>query len=159
MKKNKVTIRQALKKDIKDIVGLLEQVVDYHCEFDKNYKPFSDYKNMDKNVALLLARRDTKVFVAESDGKIIGYCDGGIGKAPNYTSFKKMGSIDTLIVNEKHRKKGVGEKLVGALIKWFKEKKIKYVELEADTRNVSGVKFWNSRGFSGYRFKMRKKLK
>ncbi len=159
MQKDKVIIREAGEKDTKDIVGLLEQVVDYQRKLDKNYKSFSSYENLDKNIASSITRRDTKIFVAESDGEIIGYCEGGIDKAPNYTNFKKMGFIDTLIVDKKHRKKGSGEKLVNALIKWFKEKKINYMELGVDTRNVSGVKFWNSRGFSEYRLKMRKKLK
>ncbi len=156
---SEIIIREAQKKDAKEIVSLLKQVIDYHCEFDKNYKPFSDYKNMRKNIMSRMVRRDTKIFVAESGGKIIGYCEGVIEKAPGSTIFKKMGSIDTLIVTKKHRKKGAGEKLASALMKWFREKKIKYAELNVDSLNVLGIRFWNSCGFSGYRVKMRKNLK
>ena len=157
--KNKIIIREAVKRDAKDIVNLLKQVADYHRKFDKYYRPSSSYKNLERAVLDSLGNRGEKVVLAESDGKIVGYCAGAMGKAPNYTALKKIGSIDTMIVDEKHRKSGVGEKLCKELMSWFKEKKIKHIELEVDTRNNPGINFWRKAGFFEYRLKMRKDLK
>ncbi len=154
--KNKTIIRRAAKKDAKGIVNLLKQMVDYHREFDKYYKPFSGYKNIKKDVMLSLGSRSMKVLIAESGGEIIGYCAGGVEKAPNYTALKKIGFIYAVIVDEKRRKSGIGGKLLKEMMGWFKEKKIKHVELEVDARNNLGINFWRETGFFEYRLKMRK---
>ena len=157
--KNKIIIRKAVKKDAKGIVNLLKQVTDYHRKFDKYYRPSSSYKNLEKAVLDSLGNRGEKVLLAESGGEIVGYCAGAIGKAPDYTALKKIGYIDTMIVDEKHRKGGVGGKLLKEMINWLKEKKIKHIELEVDTRNNPGINFWRKAGFFEYRLKMRKDLK
>ena len=44
------------------------------------------------------------------------------------------------------------------VVKFFKSKKIKNIELEVDARNNLGIDFWKNNNFFAYRLKMRRDL-
>ncbi|MFH1978938.1 MAG: GNAT family N-acetyltransferase [Patescibacteria group bacterium] len=151
-------IRKANQKDLDDLLELAKLQVDYHHKIDNYYKPFSKYRGIKKYHEQQLKDRDVRLLVAEDEnGKLIGFVDGSITTKPDI-NFKKIGEIDTIFIKEDHRKKGIGNKLIKELLKWFKEKNIKHVEADVDMRNENGVKAWGKFGFSGYRMKLRKKL-
>lgn len=150
-----IKIRKAAKKDVKGILHLVEQMVVYHCKFDNYYKPLSKYKNLEKEIKLSLKNKDMLVLVAELEKEIVGYYAGGIEKAPSYADANKAGFLYAMIVDDKHRRKQIGKKLLRELIKWFEQKKIKHIEGEVDSRNRIGLNFWRKNGFFDYRIKIR----
>ena len=153
-----IKITKATSEDMIGMIEMIKQICDYHCNFDRYYKPFVKYNNLEKEVLRSLKDKNTIFLLAKSDKKIIGYCEGGITSAPSYASPTKIGYIYTLIVNDKHRGKGIGKKLLDELMKWFKKKNIKNIELEADARNKIGIDFWQNNNFFTYRLKMRQDL-
>jgi len=154
-----IKITKATSKDIKGVIIMIKQICDYECGLDKYYKPFSKYKDLEKEVARSLKNKNTIVFLAKLDKKIIGYCAGGIEKAPNYAlTTNKIGYVDTIIIDDKCRGKGVGKKILNKLMKWFEGKKIKNIELEVNAHNKLGIDFWKSNNFFTYRLKMRRGL-
>ena len=153
-----IKISKATKQDVGGIIKMIKQTCDYHYEIDKYYKPFSYYKNLEKEVSKSLKDKNMIFLLAKLDTKIIGYCEGGIGKDSNYTLPRQIGYIYTLIIENKYRRKGVGKKMLNKLMKWFKNKKVKNIELEADARNNIGIDFWKNNKFFTYRLKMRQDL-
>lgn len=153
-----IKITKATPEDMAGIIEMIKQICDYHCSFDKYYKPFAKYSNLEKEVLGSLKDKNTIVLLAKVDKKIIGYCVGGVGNAPSYAQKIKIGYIYTVIINDEHRGKGVGKKILDELMKWFKNKKIKNIELEVDARNKLGIDFWKNNNFFIYRLKMRRDL-
>ena len=154
----KINIRKATNKDLNKIMELIKDVTDYHYKIDKYYKPFSKYKGLDKYTEDQLKDKNVKILVAEEDGKIIGRIVGAIIKAPPYITPKKIGNIDDTFIKNDYRHKAVGKKLLNELLKWFKEKKVKHIELSVDARNEIGIRAWKKFGFYDYRIEMRKDL-
>ena len=154
----KIIIRKATNKDLSEMIELIRDLTDYHYKIDKYYKPFSKYKGLYNYMKDQLKDKNVKILVVEDGGKIIGCIVGVITKAPSYITPKKIGNIDYIFIKENYRHKKIGEKLLKELLKWFKEKKIKHVEISVDARNKIGVKAWRKFGFYDYRIKMRKDL-
>ena len=153
-----IKITKATIKDIIGIIEMIKQICDYHCNFDKYYKPFSEYNNLEKEVSGSLKNKNTIVLLAKLNKKIIGYCVGGVESAPSYAPKIKIGYIYTVIISNEYRGKGVGKKILDELMQWFNEKNIKNIELEVDARNKLGIDFWKNNNFFTYRLKMRRDL-
>jgi GNAT superfamily N-acetyltransferase len=99
--------------------------------------------------------RNTKIIIAEKNKKIIGYFMGAIEKAPSYVISKEIGVIFDAFIEKEYRNKGVGKKIFKELLKWFKKKKVKHIELTVDARNKIGLSAWKRFGFFDFRLKMR----
>jgi ribosomal protein S18 acetylase RimI-like enzyme len=153
-----IKIQKATNQDVSGIIEMIKQICDYQCELDKYYRPFLKYKNLEKEVLGSLKDKNTIVLLAKLDKKIIGYCVSGVEKAPSYAAVAQIGYIYTVIIDNKYRGKGIGKKILNELMKWFKIKKIKNIELEVDARNSIGVDFWKNNNFFTYRLKLRRDL-
>ncbi len=88
--------------------------------------------------------------VAEEKGKIIGF-----GQA--WIKNKETGITESVYVNKRYRKKGIGKKIMGDMIKWLKTKKLKYIESSAYLRNKPSVKLHKKLGFKPFLIRMRLK--
>ena len=155
-----VQIRKAKRDDIDRIVELNKQLTDYHRRLDKYYKPGSEIKKTFRKYLLedIIGKRNTRVLVAEINGKIIGYFIGKIKKTKPIIVPKKVGRISDAFVEKEYRKSGIGRAMFRELIKWFKENKIKYVELSVHSKNEIGIKAWQKFGFKEFLKTMRLKI-
>ena len=151
-------IRSAKKSDLEELMRLLEEMVIYHTQIDKYYKSFSKYSGLREEAESWLSNKDMKVILAEDVGEIIGYAQVSVEDAPTYASVKKIGVVYDMFVLEPYRRKKIAEQLFSEAMDWFSSKKIKNIELSVDSRNVAGVKYWESLGFFPYKFRMRKDL-
>lgn len=82
------------------------------------------------------------IFVAESNGKIVGFITGRISKGVKH----KEGSFDIYIKSE-FRGKGIGNELMNKLLKWFKTKNCKTVSLNVYSSNKKAKQFYKCLGF------------
>ncbi len=155
----KIKIRKIKKDDIDAICSLKEKLQDYHRKLDKYYQKGSKIRQKFKNyLKREWRKRNFKVFVAEIEGKIIGYIIGKIVKGKSLTSLSKFGVISDIFVEESFRDQKLGEKLVQKLISWFKTRKISHLELSVHTKNELGIKFWKKLGFKEFIKRFRLKL-
>lgn len=141
--------RTADNKDIKEIYSLWKELMDYHKTFhpafvtvDKPREYF--YINMRKR----MLNENTKIFICEEDGKIIGltitfYSEG----SPAFILYKK-GYIAETAVSEKHRGRGIGKKLYEIAEKWLREKGADHIELQVSVENKNALNFWANQGFT-----------
>lgn len=160
-----VNIRKAKTKDVDEISGLQDKLIEYHHKLRKGeIEPWeelvSSHKDLWKEFAKTAIRSYKKViFVAvDNDNKIVGYTAGMIKKNIPIFKIKKLGYINDLFVIKKYRNKGIAEKLLKTIEKWFKSKNIKYVEVSADTKNKLGQKVWHKFGFEDCRLNMMKEI-
>ncbi len=148
---------EALKQeDIDEIVKLKASLFNYHLKIDKFYKPRKGFREMYKNHMETALHSEThKIFVAKENQKILGFIEGSITQISNFFEKNVLGCVSEIFVKEEHRQKGVAKKLLENLLKWFKSKRIKTIEVVVDSRNKKAIKAWESLGFVEYQKKLK----
>jgi len=144
-----IVIRPASEFHVDTIGELWIKLVAYHRGLDDKLPEAA------KDGGKLYARRildrleDThaQAFVAEKDGRVIGYVLGVIvDLVPEMFAQETGGFLADIFVEEAERGQGVGRKLVNALTEWFRSRGIAHIELYVASRNESGRVFWQSVG-------------
>jgi len=150
-------VRKARIKDANEITNLNYLLMKYHEKFDSYYKVDKDHRVIyNKYVKKLIRSKNALVLVTEVNGKIVGTMYGEIRERPPIMEVKKFGHLGDAFILKEYRKRGVGKKLTKELMKWFKSKRVKFVELEVDVRNEIGLKSWERLGFKSFMTKMKK---
>jgi len=154
-----IKIEEAKKKDIRKIIKLQMDLIDYHKKIDtKYYKSGKERKEqLRKHFLEFLSkrRRDRKFLVAKVKNRIVGFFYGGIRKSHFYCREEKIGEIYQAFVDRKFRNRGIGKLLVEELLKWLRKRKIKFVEVEVDSRNEIGIGAYKKYGFFEFHKRMR----
>lgn len=151
-------IRKLRKEDsLKDLVELSYIMIkDYeihHKEFF-NLKKNLDKKVLEPHFHKSLESGDMETFVAEEDGKIVGFITITLRERFPLYQIKKVGFISSLIISPKYRRKGIAQKLLDKAIKWFKKKKIKYFELDTAVKNTAASKFYEKNMIYPIKYKL-----
>ncbi|MFA5926529.1 MAG: GNAT family N-acetyltransferase [Parcubacteria group bacterium] len=153
---------QIRKAKIGDVPRIAEMAVDFNRYLDgiDRYYPLSkdlkklflDYfrKNIYSSGSLLL--------VATDDEKIIGHALAKILKTPLAWDKRPYGDISFIYLEEKYQRMGIADAFLSRIYKWFKEKKIKEVELTVLKKNTQARKAWKKYGFQDYYLRLRKKI-
>jgi len=84
--------------------------------------------------------------VAEVNDKVVGYVIGRV--------TDKKGKIASIAVDPKYRREGTGHQLTAYILNYFKEKKVKRVQVEVRIANQASIKF-----FQSFHFQISKTLK
>jgi len=158
-----IEIEEAKKEDFDTIVRLQMSLADYHKRIDSEYfKSGKERENQIKNWLrkfFLKKRRNRKILLAKAKGKIVGFFIGSIHKAHPYCKEEKIGEISVAFIDEKFRRQGIGKMLFDEMIKWFKDRKIKLVEVLVASKNKIGVSAWKKYGFKEMKKTMKLNLK
>jgi len=131
-----MTIRQATINDIDEIHKLGEHV----DEFDTTEEVVTFWpKHILKNC---IESKNDWLLVAEENSEIIGFiiCN-------NSPVFKKA-VIENIFVSPQHRKKGVGQKLLGSLMDQVKSIDCEYVVIFTEEDNNTAIDFYVKNGFN-----------
>jgi len=90
-------------------------------------------------------------FVAETHGKVVGFVYGRESNPPaevlDKWNSRKVASIETLAVDEDHRREGIATLLLRALFEAFKQKEIDLVTLSVPAVETAAVKLYAKLGF------------
>lgn len=97
-----------------------------------------------KHIALLLEDRNSVGLVAQIDGEVAGFIIGLIHSVIDGT---KVGHVYTLDVAIKHRRKGVGMRLLKDLERILINRGVKTCYLEARTDNVAARELYHKHGY------------
>jgi [ribosomal protein S18]-alanine N-acetyltransferase len=83
------------------------------------------------------------LFVAEVDGRVIGFAVGkAVGSGP-----EGLGELESVAVNVAVRRLGVGRTLCGAVVEWCREGGSAVVELEVRAASSGAIALYEGLGF------------
>jgi ribosomal protein S18 acetylase RimI-like enzyme len=156
-----MNIRIASIGDINNILVLMDKTSKFHISsrpdlHDTNKKP----KN-DDFIKMCMDEENCKVFVAEEENNIIGYCVIQIGEIKNLFVFYDMKNIEILdfCVDEKYRKNGIGRQLFETVKNLAKENNANFIELGVWEFNQDAKKFYEHLGMKTRISRMELKVK
>jgi ribosomal protein S18 acetylase RimI-like enzyme len=151
MTNNTVAVRKARREDLKSVQDLNYQLFVHDQVYDPLLKMNWPY---DETGATYLASRVTGeagvCFVAELDGKIVGYLCGGMMKPHSYRTIQKEAELENMLVAEEHRGQRIGEKLFEHLVAWAKEQGAEKILVSAAAQNLDAIRFYRRVGFGEY---------
>ncbi|MFO7322287.1 MAG: GNAT family N-acetyltransferase [Chloroflexota bacterium] len=158
---DEVLIRPATVEDTKTIAEMWSRLVEYHRKLDPDLPPATE--DGPQRYARSLAERiddsHTCTYVAEGDGKLIGYVLGVVVDfPPEMFQQEPSGFLADIYVEEGYRRFGVGRALVNALAEWFKARNLNYFEWHVAAHNQAGVQFWKALGGREVMLRMRADL-
>jgi GNAT superfamily N-acetyltransferase len=103
-------------------------------------------KRLQKELETRLRNENTLTILAEINNETIGYAQGVVTHRTEYLP-KIIGTVSTLFVKEKFRRKGVGSRLLLQICRFFKDQKVNNVYLRYVVGNVEGEQFWQDLEF------------
>ena len=147
-----IEIVKAQEKHVTAIGQLWCELMIFHQNIDPIFTPREGtIAGFEENqVRRLMKAEDGLVLVALDKGRVIGYSLSETrGPSPGYKR-EKYGNIDNTAVTAAYRRKGIGEKMVAEIMKWFRSKGINRMELSVAHGNPVGGPFWKKQGFKDY---------
>lgn len=140
-----MTIRVATVADRDQVLHVLNQlgeVVNTRVHFDPDN--IRAHELGKENYEAAMKRDDRKVFVAVDGKKIIGVATLFI--LTDFITAKVFAHLDDFIVDKKHRRKGVGTKLLSFVLNYAKAHGILTVELTSSLELTDAHTFYEKRG-------------
>ena len=141
-------------KDLEDVKDLLVELEEYIISIDKDNLDHL-HKDYREKMAILdleeVKQYNGKCYLAIENNNAIGLIMGCI---PPYEEFDyldykcpKRGEITELIVTNKTRSKGIGQKLINKMEEYFKSNNCEYVLVDVFAYNEIGKNFYNKKGY------------
>ena len=156
-----VAIRKAESRDLPALGRLAAMLVRTHYAFDKE-RFLAPVDGIENGYASFLGRAlqspDDCVFVADDDGKIIGYAYAALEPL----SWKELrgpaGFVHDLAVDESSRRKGVGTQLMKAAMDWLRDHGAPRVILGTAALNQAAHALFHRLGFRDTMIEMTREL-
>ncbi len=140
-----VKIRHADEKDLEEIVRLSKKLGRDESAMDSMISPLPSEFQSPSWILKNIKGENTVVFVAEVEGKIVGYSLGWISQPWAYKG--KRGYICDCFVEKSYRRRGIGKALVKAMLELFINRGVECVEADVYSSNVPSLKLFKKLGF------------
>jgi GNAT superfamily N-acetyltransferase len=129
-----ITIRDVDPNDAFWIAGLSDQL---------GYKSTNDkIVNRLRNIT---ANKDHNIYVAEYNNKVIGWIHAFYVLRVESDPFVEIGGM---VVDERHRKQGIGTALTVKVIEWAEKRKVRKIRVRCNTTRSETHKFYERLGFT-----------
>jgi GNAT superfamily N-acetyltransferase len=135
-----VIIRKAKKTDYEDVKGLVKQL---YSDLEVTDGMEKELKRKKYNA--FLDDSEILIYVAEENGKVIGYLTINFNRA--LLDIGTTVIIDELAVDQDHRGKGVGTKLVAEAVSVSKKLGCSEIGVGTENENMGARKFYKKCGF------------
>ncbi len=155
-------VRKATLEDV-------ERVAQLNHDLGLHHGPYHQLYSLKENALELVlpyikekieksALGDSLILVAQ-DKEIVGFLMCAITdlRDPQW-KIGKMGHIGAVYVVPAYRRRGIAAALMKEALKWMKESKVEYVELNVDVQNVAANAAWTAMGFKPHRCNLIRKL-
>jgi ribosomal protein S18 acetylase RimI-like enzyme len=146
----KYSIREATGEDYRHLCVVLREIDSLHQRslpdvFLKYPKPVWPKKF----VLDTLSDDDAELFIAESEGQVVGILRVVIRQSPDLPFLvpRRYAYIDTVVVMENIRRAGIGKALMQRAQRWAMDKKVQQVRLNVWEFNEEAIRFYKSLGY------------
>jgi ribosomal protein S18 acetylase RimI-like enzyme len=147
----KAVIRPATRRDIRALVALWEELMDFHQARDPFFTRSRNGSGIFGRFIEENIRNDAAcVLVATVDDKVVGYCQGMLDRHPPALAESDFGQILDFGVTAEHRRSGIGQEMLKELCDWFRREGICRIEVRHSTCNEIAARFWPKMGFQPY---------
>jgi ribosomal protein S18 acetylase RimI-like enzyme len=144
-------IRPATFHDLSDIVDIWGELARHHAGLDRAFAPSRRWREEYRQfIGSLIGRDDALVVVAAADGRLIGFAVGRISLLPGFFEHRRRGYVHDVVARDGYRRRGVGRRLVAALLAWMSDAGVSMVELTVAVNNPEAIAFWTRLGFAPY---------
>ena len=148
MESRDFTIRPGRRDDAAEAARLWMQSASEHTSHDPIYVAAPGAERvMRRFLADLTSSSHAFLFVADYDGRTIGFVSGELRESSPTFSPKTWASVDDVFVEPDYRNLGVGRTLVESVKSWAKERGADGVSLQVAAANERGRKFYEDLGF------------
>ncbi len=152
-------VREATVEDIDSITDMWKEFIDFHkahdpffCRTTEGHLRFSEF------ALERIQSSDWLVLVSVEDDRIVGHCLATIQSHPPVFENTRYGYIQDIAVTEAYRGHHAGKQLFERASRWFKEKGVTRIELDAAATNNTSRSFWRAMGFGDFMVLMSRKL-
>lgn len=97
----------------------------------------------ERNWLSKMTGEDAVVYVAETEGKIIGMIQANV---PGAAEFRHTCEIGMSVLLQ-YRNRGIGKKLIQQALEWAHEKRLCIIELEVFSNNRPAISLYSNTGF------------
>lgn len=152
-------IRKATLKDFEQMTKLYHQIDVLHSDnYPRMFQQVTPPARSKKYINSIINDNTKLLIVAEDENKIIGLAKSDIETSPDVALFvpRSWVNISTIVVDEAHHRKGVGEILLKSIYDWTRENNITEIELTVFTFNEQARLFYEKHGFKEVRKKLAK---
>lgn len=142
----KIGVRLAEQRDLPALAELSSLLVRLHHSFDCDRFPAveQDYANF---LGTQFGHRDAVIYVAEDEGKIVGYVFAALEPRSWKELREAAGFIHDLVVDEASRGRGIAVCLVEAASVWLEAHGVARIMLGTAARNEKAQRFFERLGF------------
>jgi ribosomal protein S18 acetylase RimI-like enzyme len=144
-----VTVRRGRPADLQAIGALWDELLEFHIRLDDRYKTAPQAREtFVRHVSGSVMRSpDHALFVAEAEGRIVGFLIGRVEHGGVIYADPDFGYITDACVHEDYRRLGVGRLLFDAVREWFRGRGLSNIRVSVATDNPVSRSFWMGMGF------------
>jgi ribosomal protein S18 acetylase RimI-like enzyme len=135
-----MNIRRAFYEDIPAMANLLRELFTIEDDFT------IDIEKHSHGLKLLLDTHGAIVLVAQEGENVIAMAT--VQKLVSTAMGEYVGLIEDVVVSESYRGRGIGKRLLEALIAESAKAGLKRLALGADHRNLAAIAFYQKHGFT-----------
>ncbi len=148
-----IEIVKANEHHIKELGNLWTEFMHYSQDVDPVFTPQDEAIPIfiKEYLRQAMEAENSLVLVALDEGNAIGYSYSLINEKSNLDDREKYGCIHDLFITVLYRRKGIGAKMLGEILKWFHSRDIHRIELDVLTQNRAASSFWKKHGFKDFK--------
>jgi ribosomal protein S18 acetylase RimI-like enzyme len=142
------TIRPGRREDAEAAAQLWMQSAEEHTAHDRIYATAPGAERvMRRFLADLASSSHSFLFVAESDGRVVGFISGELREGSLTFRQRTWASVDDVFVEPDSRNLGIGRALLEGVEAWAKKRRADGISLQVAAANSRGRKFYEELGF------------
>jgi GNAT superfamily N-acetyltransferase len=150
-----VMVRLGTDVDVEAVVELWRELMAVHQAIAPMVWTLSEdaEERYRAHLADMMQDPNRRVFVAARQDEVVGYLVAEKGDRPPVLVPSTRGIFGEICVAPSARRAGVGRRLVGEAMRWFREEGLPMAEVGYATDNPMSVPFWEGLGFRPYQVK------
>ncbi|MGC9328035.1 MAG: GNAT family N-acetyltransferase [Candidatus Hinthialibacter sp.] len=142
-----VKIRRADRGDFPVVTKLWREMMEYHLSLDPRFElSYDSDQAYAEYLDSIYDNYDYAIFVAQTQGEVVGYTIAMILSNPAVFSLSRYGFIAEMMVTEAHQRSGVGSDLWNFTRRWLHRRGVGVIQLNVSPYNERGLQFWKRVG-------------